>query len=123
MEEANTVTRPNFDRMTKEEVIAWFDAADDVSPILSTMTPAEPLAPATSEVPMALASIRLPVTMIEQLDDLADLDGERRSDISRHALAMYIAQRTAPVARDEAEYALDVLRRVVSNRMPPSAAA
>jgi metal-responsive CopG/Arc/MetJ family transcriptional regulator len=83
------------------------------------MTPAsEPIASSTAETPMVLASIRLPVAVIEQLDILADLDGTRRSDVIRRALMAYVAQRTSPVARDEAEHALDVLRRVVINRVP-----
>nr|MDT0657281.1 ribbon-helix-helix domain-containing protein [Micromonospora sp. DSM 115978] len=70
-----------------------------------------------------LASIRLPVGMIEQIDSLADLQGVRRSDLIRAALADYIGERTSPVGRDEAEHALDVLRRVVSNRPDPRADA
>jgi metal-responsive CopG/Arc/MetJ family transcriptional regulator len=57
--------------------------------------------------------------MVEQLDSLADLQGERRSDVIRAALAEYVVARTSPVGRDEAEHALDVLRRVVADRTDP----
>jgi metal-responsive CopG/Arc/MetJ family transcriptional regulator len=63
---------------------------------------------------MMLASIRLPVRLVEQLDELSAQDGVRRSDIIREALMRYIALRSEPVARDDAEHALDVLRRIVA---------
>ena len=48
---------PDFDEMTKEEVIAWFKSTTDLSPMLASMTPATE--PATRpETPMMLASIR-----------------------------------------------------------------
>ena len=53
---------------------------------------------------------------MDQLDNLADLTGVRRSDIIRDALAAYVVEKTSPVGRDEAEHALDVLRRLVANR-------
>jgi Arc/MetJ-type ribon-helix-helix transcriptional regulator len=40
----------------------------------------------------------------------------RRSEVIREALVSFVASRTAPVGRDEAERALDVLRRVVADR-------
>ncbi len=111
------MSSPDFDRMTKDEVLAWVDTAEDISPVLASMIPAtQPVGRATTDTPMVLASIRLPVVMVEQLDSLADLQGVRRSDIIRDALTAYIAERTLPVGRDEAEHALDVLRRIVANR-------
>lgn len=118
------MSSPDFERMTKDEVIAWFDAADDISPVLKSMVPAtEPVIRPANDMPMMLASIRLPVAMVEQLDSLADLDGVRRSDVIREALAAYLAERTSPVGRDEAERALDVLRRIVADRTAPHAEA
>jgi Ribbon-helix-helix protein, copG family. len=103
--------------MTKEEIIAWFDAADDLSPLLARTAPvAEPAVRVGADTPMLLASIRLPVSMIETLDGLAESRGVRRSDVIRAALAVYIDQQTSPVSDDEAVRALDVLRRVVVDR-------
>ncbi|MEV1290366.1 ribbon-helix-helix protein, CopG family [Micromonospora sp. NPDC049679] len=111
------MTTPNFDAMTKDEVIAWFNTTDNLGPAVASMSPAtEPAPRPAPDVPMMLASIRLPVVLVEQLDSLADLQGVRRSDVIREALAAYVGERTAPVARDEAEHALDVLRRLVANR-------
>jgi metal-responsive CopG/Arc/MetJ family transcriptional regulator len=66
---------------------------------------------------MAMISIRLPVAMVDQLDSLADVQRERRSDIIREALAAFIKERTTPVRRDEAQQALEVLRKVVADRL------
>ena len=109
---------PDFEQMTKDEVIAWFKTTENLSPVLATMTPAtEPAHRPVPEVPMMLASIRLPVILVEQLDSLADLLGIRRSDVIRDALAAYVVEKTSPVGRDEAEHALDVLRRIVASRV------
>lgn len=49
------LSTPDFDRMTKDEVIAWFDAAGDISPLLAGMDPAsEPVARAATDAPMML---------------------------------------------------------------------
>lgn len=109
---------PDFERMTKDEIIAWFRTSDNLSPALASMSPAtEPSGRPIPEIPMVLASIRLPVALLEQLDSLADLQGVRRSEVVREALTAYVAERTLPVGRDEAEHALDVLRRVVASRV------
>jgi hypothetical protein len=101
--------------MTKDDVIPWFDTTDDISPVLASMQPAAgPIVPA-SGTPMVLASIRRPVEIIEQLDSLADLDRTWRSDVIRAALTAYIAEQTSP-GRDEAERALEVLRRAITHR-------
>ena len=110
------MSSPDFERMTKQEIIEWFESAESIAPMLASMAPAsEPVAPPTG-VPMTLASIRLPVVLVEQLDAIADRHGVRRSEVIREALVSFVASRTAPVGRDEAERALDVLRRVVADR-------
>lgn len=111
------MSQPDFEHMTKDEVVAWFRTANDLSPMLAEMRPATEPAPRPGpDVSMMLASIRLPVVIVEQLDHMASVRGVRRSDVIREALAGYIADKTAPVGRDEAERALEVLRRVVSDR-------
>src|SRR5262245_43774757 len=103
--------------MTKEEVIAWFRTTSDLSPVMAEMQPGtEPRSRPTTDVSMMLASIRLPVVLVEQLDHRASSQGVRRSDVVREALTAYVTEKTAPVGRDEAEHALDVLRRIVAER-------
>ena len=65
---------------------------------------------------MGLFSFRLPDELVETLDALADRDGKRRADLVREALTDYVAARTAPVRRDEALRALDVLRKIVEKQ-------
>lgn len=98
--------------MTKDEIIAWFQNTDSLAPIIRSMTASPP--PPAPEAPMMLLSIRLPVTLVEQLDHLAQQSGARRSELIRDALTDHVADRTAPVPPNEAEHALDVLRRVVT---------
>jgi predicted transcriptional regulator len=109
--------------MSKDEVIAWFRSTNDLSPMVASMRPAtEPASRATPDVSMMLASIRLPVVLVEQLDHLAASQGVRRSDVIRDALTTYVVDQTAPVGRDEAERALDVLRRIVADHTNHKAA-
>ncbi|WP_426505589.1 ribbon-helix-helix protein, CopG family [Dactylosporangium sp. McL0621] len=115
---------PDFDRMSKDEIVAWFNAAEDVSPLLAAATPvSDEVASPVTDGPMALISIRLPVAMVDELDSLADLAHTRRSDIIRNALASYIKDRTAPVGPDDAQQALEVLRKVVAGRFGSQAEA
>lgn len=115
---------PDFEQMTKDELIAWFRSTNDLSPMLASMVPAtEPVSRPASEVPMLLASIRLPVILVEQLDSLAKMQGVRRSDVIRDALAAYVVEKTSPVGQDEAEHALDVIRRIVATRATRDQAA
>ena len=65
---------------------------------------------------MGLFSFRLPDELIETLDALAERDGKRRADLVREALTEYVAMRTAPVERDEARQALEVLRKLVEKQ-------
>ena len=110
------MTEPNFNRMTsKDEVIAWFQNTDSLAPVIGSMT-AAPTSGVAPESPMMLVSTRLPVALVEQLDRLAEQTAVRRSDVVRDALAGYVTARTAPISRDEAERALDVLRRIVTAR-------
>jgi metal-responsive CopG/Arc/MetJ family transcriptional regulator len=72
---------------------------------------------------MLLASIRMPVDLMEQLDQLAALHGVRRSDVIRDALTAHVAEHTNPVDLDEAERALEVLRRIVASHNDPTGQA
>lgn len=116
---------PDFDQMTKEQVIAWFKTTQDLSPMVASAQPAtEPAGRPASDSPMMLVSIRLPVALVEQVDSIADLAHQRRSEVIRAALTAYVANQTAPVGPAEAERALEVLRRLVAGRAdPPGRAA
>jgi len=59
---------------------------------------------------MMPGSIHLSAVVVEQLDHLAQLQGVRRSDVIRDALTGF--------SLEEAEHALDVLRRSRRSRRP-----
>ncbi|MFY1652961.1 CopG family ribbon-helix-helix protein [Solwaraspora sp. WMMB762] len=107
------MSEPDFDRMSKDEVITWFQNTDSLASVIRSMT-AVPATGGVPEAPMMLVSIRLPVALVEQLDRIAGESATRRSDVIRDALTGYVAARTAPVGQHEAEQALDVLRRIVT---------
>jgi predicted transcriptional regulator len=117
------VTLPDFDRMTKDEILEWFDRTEDLSPLIRTMQPDTEEIRRSPHPPMMLASIRLPVELVYKVDTLAQSDGVTRSDLVREAIAAYIADRTGTVSRDEAEHALAVISRIVHERTTPTADA
>lgn len=117
------MSTPDFDAMSKAEVIEWFQHTSDLRPLVSSMSAAtEEVTPPPSGVPMVLSSIRLPVDLVERVDRLANAQGSRRSDVIRDALTEYVARHTGAIRRDEAEHALEVLRRLVAERDPGRAA-
>jgi|RhiMetdeSRZDD1v2_1073273.scaffolds.fasta_scaffold233461_3 predicted transcriptional regulator len=106
---------PDFAGMTKDEIVAWFRSAESLAPVMEAMRPSTDPAPGTPpDAPMMLVSIRVPVSLMGELDDLGRLHGIRRSEVIREALTEYVHERKRPVDRDDAEHALDVLRRVVA---------
>lgn len=107
---------PDFERMSKDEIVDWFDSSGDVSPLLSTVVPTTDGVASPADGPMALISIRLPVAMVDELNGLAELGQVRRSDVIREALASYIKKQNALVGPDDARQALEVLRKVVAGR-------
>jgi predicted DNA-binding protein len=107
---------PDFDRMTKDEILDWCESTDDVTPLFAGMQPATEEIRRPPGPPMLLASIRLPVEMVDRIDEYAQNDGVTLSDFVRDAIAAYIADRAKDVSRDEAEQALAVISRIVHER-------
>jgi metal-responsive CopG/Arc/MetJ family transcriptional regulator len=64
-----------------------------------------------------LTSIRLPVDLIRSLDAVAAAEGLNRSEAIRLAVTDFVKRRTDEVTPSEAEHALEVLRRVVGERV------
>ena len=109
---------PDFDHMTKEEILEWFDTTEDHSALLATMVPStapvEPLGP--DGIPFLL-SVRVPLPLIEKVEAIAEARGVSRSEIIREALAAYVKEKTSPVSQEDAERALEVLSRVVAGHV------
>jgi predicted DNA-binding protein len=110
------MTTPDFSSMNKDEILDWFENTDDITPLFAGMQPAREEIRRPSGPPMLLASIRLPVEMVDRIDEFAEGDGVTRSDLVRDAIAAYIVDRTKDVSRDEAEQALAVISRIVHER-------
>ncbi|WP_329017726.1 hypothetical protein OG271_13245 [Micromonospora rifamycinica] len=83
------MAEPDFDRMTNDEVVAWFQQTDSLAPVIRSMaaTPASGTAP---ETPMVLVSTRLPVELVKHRDRLGEQAASRRSDVIRDALTRYV---------------------------------
>jgi len=111
------VSLPDFDQMTKEEIIEWFDTTEDHSALLATMEPSTvPVEPPGPDGFPLLLSVRLPIPLVEKVEAIAEAQGVSRSEIIREALVAYVAEKTSPVAQEDATHALEVLRRVVEER-------
>jgi predicted transcriptional regulator len=114
------VSLPDFSRMTKDEVVEWIDT-HDISPLIATMEPSTaPVEPPGPDGYPLLLSVRVPLRLIEKVEAIAEAQGVSRSEIIREALAAYVAEKKAPVSQDEAEHALEVLRRVVAGQVARS---
>jgi hypothetical protein len=91
VEEATSVSGPDFERMSKDVVDAWFDSFEDISPLPSVVGPvSDAVACPASGAPMALHG-------------LTDVQHARRSDVIRDALSSDARERTARVGPRDAE--------------------
>jgi predicted DNA-binding protein len=111
--------------MSKDEVIAWFSEApdDDLSHVIRNARRVDEsdvagaAEPTDVSIPLMLTSIRLPVELVRQLDEVASAEGITRSEAIRSAVAAFVRERRGGVTPAEAERALDVLRRVVGEHL------
>jgi hypothetical protein len=113
------VSAPDFEKMSKAEIVRWFSTAPEASLVEvlrgahKVDDPPTATRPDDGSIPLMLTSIRLPVELVRSLDAVAGAEGLNRSEAIRFAIAEFVRQRTGEVSPSEAEHALDVLRRVV----------
>jgi hypothetical protein len=94
----------DFDRMSKDEVIAWLDPPVGVGLPLSVWE-LDPESRRTSEVPMTPVNVCLPVPMLRELDRVAGVRNAQRADVIRQALSSHLAQRAdAPTGTEGAHH-------------------
>jgi predicted DNA-binding protein len=114
--------------MSRDQAVEWFaNASDDelADVVRTARRPVGRVVPASSDaaaIPLMLTSIRLPVDLVAQLDEVAAAEGINRSDAIRTAIAGYVRERHGVVSAAEAEHALEVLRRVVGEHIRDQAA-
>jgi hypothetical protein len=83
---------PDFDRMSKDEVIAWLDPPVDAGAPARSPEPDLETRRA-SDVPMTPVNVWLPAPMLRELDRVAGVRNAQRADVIRQALSSHLAQR------------------------------
>jgi predicted transcriptional regulator len=123
VEAKTTVSAPDFEKMSKAEIVTWFSTAPESSVVEVLRAahevddPPAATRPDDGSIPLMLTSIRLPVELVRSLDAVAAVEGVNRSEAIRLAIAEFVRQRTGEVSPSEAERALDVIRRVVGEHV------
>lgn len=116
------------DKMSRDQAVEWFSEASDEDFAEVVRTARRPTgdtrraAGSEAAIPLMLTSIRLPVDLVGQLDEVAAAQGLNRSEAIREAVAAYVQERRGGISVSEAEHALDVLRRVVGEHIRDQAA-
>jgi hypothetical protein len=80
--------------MSREELVAYFDAGGDISQLLQDATKGQDLGPtpAPENVPMIVTGVRLSSTAVQRLDELAGNDKSGRSGLIRQAIDEFLAR-------------------------------
>jgi hypothetical protein len=80
--------------MSRDELVAYFDAGGDISELLRDATPGPDLGPAPEPetIAMVVTGVRLPASVIQRLDVLAGNDKGGRSGLIRRAIDEFIAR-------------------------------
>jgi hypothetical protein len=95
------LTKAELQRLSADELIALVEAGGDWFDGAGSNPPQEPkpaALPDVADIPMQVTSIRLPLSMIEELDRRAGRDRDGRSGIVREAVADWLASHPADEA-------------------------
>ncbi|GIF76998.1 ribbon-helix-helix domain-containing protein [Asanoa siamensis] len=86
--------------MTREELVAYFDAGGDISDLLRDAAAGPDLGPAPEpeSVPMIVTGVRLSASAVQRLDELAGNDRAGRSGLIRRAIDEFLARHTPETA-------------------------
>jgi predicted DNA-binding protein len=128
MEATVAVSADDLDKMSRDQVVEWFKSAPDeelaevVRTARQTTDGTARVPRGESAIPLMLTSLRLPVELVSQLDEVAAVSGLNRSEAIRAAVVAYVQERRGEVSATEAEHALEVLRRVVGEHIRDQAA-
>jgi hypothetical protein len=83
--------------MTKEQIVAYFEAGGDMSDVLARATPSSPPSgPVPDRLPdddevLPVTSVRIRASALDELDKLGGRDG--RSRLIRQAIEEFLARR------------------------------
>ena len=86
--------------MSREELVAYFDAGGDISELLRDAAVGPDLGPAPDpeSVPMIVTGVRLSAAAVQRLDELAGNDKAGRSGLIRRAIDEFLARHTPEAA-------------------------
>jgi hypothetical protein len=86
--------------LSRDELVAYFNAGGDISELLRGATDGPDLGPAPSpdSIPMIVTGVRLPADVVRQLDHLAGNDRGGRSGLIRVAIDEFLARRLGDAA-------------------------
>jgi hypothetical protein len=86
--------------MSRDELVAYFDAGGDISELLRGASPGPDLGgtPNPADIPMLVTGVRLPSATVERLDALAGNDRGGRSGLIRLAIDEYLERHTGDAA-------------------------
>jgi hypothetical protein len=91
---------PDPRKMSRDELVAYFDAGGDISDLLRDAGPGPNLgpAPAPETVPMIVTGVRLPSDVLRRLDRLAGNDKGGRSGLIRQAVDEFLERHAGEAA-------------------------
>jgi hypothetical protein len=86
--------------MSRDELVAYFDAGGDISELLKDAVAGPDLGPAPTPetIPMIVTGVRLPSDVVRQLDQLAGNDKGGRSGLIRQAIDEFLERHTGEAA-------------------------
>lgn len=93
-------SRQDLRAMSRDDLVAYFNAGGDISELLRGAAPAPDLgsAPDPADIPMLVTGVRLPSTTVERLDALAGNDKGGRSGLIRQAIDEYLERHPGKAA-------------------------
>lgn len=86
--------------MTRDELVAYFNAGGDISELLRDATAGPDIGPAPSPeaIPMIVTGVRLPSDVVHQLDQLAGDSRGGRSGLIRQAIDEFLERHAGEAA-------------------------
>jgi hypothetical protein len=86
--------------MSRDELVAYFDAGGDIAELLRDAVAGPDLgrAPAPETIPMIVTGVRLPSDVVRQLDQLAGNDKGGRSGLIRQAIDEFLERHAGEAA-------------------------
>ncbi|WP_344139060.1 CopG family ribbon-helix-helix protein [Luedemannella flava] len=86
--------------MSRDELVAYFNAGGDISELLRDATAGPDLGPTPSPdaIPMIVTGVRLPSDVVRRLDQLAGNDRGGRSGVIRQAIDEFLERHAGEAA-------------------------